>query len=98
MNPRKYRWSKVYESAEEELQNLLKASNIIAERHEIESYDEQIIPTDTSIRIWGAEGTASFTVDGKRYSMQPGDVLEIPAHNTCTVTTTLSNFAWYQST
>ena len=97
MNPKKYRWSKVYESAEEELQDLLEASSISAERHEIEAYDEQTISTDTAVRIWGAEGTASFMVNGKRFSMQPGDVLEIPAQSTCAVTTSLSNFAWYQS-
>jgi mannose-6-phosphate isomerase class I len=97
MSLKKYRWSKVYESAEEELQEFLAARNITAQRHDVEAYDEQTIQATGAARIWGVEGTASFTADGKRYSMQPGDVLELPANTACTVTTGLSNFAWYQS-
>lgn len=97
MAPKKYRWSKVYESAEEELLDFLQSRGITAERHGISSYDEQTITTATSMRIWGVEGNSSFDVDGKRYSMQPGDVLELPAGSTCTITTGLSDFAWYQS-
>jgi len=97
MNLKKYRWSKVYESAEEELQGFLQARKIVAERHDIDAYDEQVIHVVDDTRIWGAEGTASFTVGGKRYSIQPGDVLELPAKTACTITTSLSNFTWYQS-
>lgn len=98
MNLKKYRWSKVYESAEEELQDFLQARKITAERHDIEAYNEHVLRIGIAARIWGVEGTASFTVEGKRYSMQPGDVLELPAGTECVVTTGLSNFAWYQST
>lgn len=97
MSLKKYRWSKVYESAEEELQDFLQARTIAAERHDLEAYDEQTVHAQNDTRMWGVEGTASFTVDGQRYSMQPGDVLELPAGSDCTITTSLSNFAWYQS-
>lgn len=97
MNLKKYRWSKVYESAEEELQEFLQARKIGAERHDIEAYDEQTIRVSDNARIWGVEGNANFTVEGKRYSMQPGDVLELPADTECVITTGLSDFAWYQS-
>lgn len=97
MNPKKYRWSKVYESAEEELLEFLKSRDITAERHDLEAYEEQAIRIGSNTRIWGVEGTAAFTIDGKRYSMQPGDVLELPAGTECDVSTSLSNFAWYQS-
>lgn len=97
MSLKKYRWSKVYESAEEELQEFLQARNISAERHDIEAYDETTIRVGDKTRIWGVEGNSSFTVDGKRYSMQPGDVLELPAGTECVITTGLSDFAWYQS-
>lgn len=97
MNPRKYRWSKVYESAEEELLDFLAARNIVAERHDIEPYEEHPVAASTAVRIWGVEGTASFTVDGKRFSIQPGDVLELPTGVSCVVSTSLSPFAWYQS-
>lgn len=97
MSPKKYRWSKVYESAEEELQSFLQARNIAAERHSLDEYSEQAIPISGNTRIWSVEGNASFMVDGRRYSMQPGDVLELPAGSKCAITTSLSNFAWYQS-
>jgi len=98
MNPKKYRWSKVYESAEEELQEFLQSRNITAERHAIDAYEERTVSITNSTRIWGAEGNAYFTIGGKRYSMQPGDVLEVPTDCECVVTTSLSDFAWYQST
>lgn len=98
MNPKKYRWSKVYESAEEELQAFLQARKIAAERHAIEAYDEQTFRADGATRIWGAEGSANITVDGKRYSIQPGDVLELSGGNEYTIATGLSDFAWYVST
>lgn len=97
MSLKKYRWSKVYESAEEELQDFLQARKIPAERHAIEAYGERTLRVATATRIWGVEGTASCMVDGKRYSIQPGDVLELPAASACTITTGLSDFAWYQS-
>ena len=97
MNLKKYRWSKVYESAEEELQEFLQARKITAQRYEIDAYSERTITTNKHVRIWGVEGTAGFICDGTRYSMQPGDVLELPAGCNCTITTSLSDFAWYQS-
>ena len=87
----------MYESAEEELQEFLQARGIAANRHDIEAYNEQTVLATADTRIWSAEGNASFTVDGKRYSMQPGDVLELPSGAECVITTGLSNFAWYQS-
>lgn len=97
MNPKKYRWSKVYESAEEELLDFLESRNIAAVRHDIESYDSLTLPLSNEItRIWGVEGNSTFTINGKRISMQPGDALDIPPKATCEITTALSDFAWYQ--
>lgn len=98
MNPKKYRWSKVYESAEEELQELLAAKQIEATHHEVESYDSTTLASrDDITRLWGAEGTAIVMVDATRFSLQPGDVLDIPPHAITTITTGLSNFTWYES-
>lgn len=97
MEPKKYRWSKVYESAEEELFDFLQARNIVAERHDLESYDTFAIRTNGTMRLWGVEGTAKLTVNDKSFSIQPGDVLALPAGAQGIIETTLSNFAWYQS-
>jgi quercetin dioxygenase-like cupin family protein len=81
MNVRKYRWSKHYESAEEELTNLLAARNIEAERwtaNEMEVLDSRVFAEDH--QLWCAEGSIIFTIEGQRVSIQPGDTLEIPAN------------------
>lgn len=99
MTPKKYRWSKVYESAEEELVDFLASRGITAERHEIDSYDTHTLPKRATMSsIWGVEGTAIFLVNGVRFSIQPGDVLDIPPQAEATITTALSNFAWYEPT
>jgi mannose-6-phosphate isomerase class I len=99
MKPKKYRWSRVYESAEEELQELLNHKGIDASRHELEGYETRDFPeSPVIISAWSTEGTASFMVAGQRFSMQPGDALDIPANTPFTITTTLNDFAWYQST
>lgn len=98
MTHKKYRWSKVYESAEEELVELLQIKGITATRHEIDSYETLALPArSTPITIWGAEGTAIFMIDDTRISMQPGDTVDIPVEASCTITTTFSTFAWYES-
>jgi len=81
MQVRKYRWSKHYESAEEELINLLAAKHIDAERwaaDEMEIFDPHVHAEDH--HIWCAEGSIIFTIDNQRISIQPGDTLDIPAN------------------
>ncbi len=77
---------------------MLQAKHITAERYEIESYTEHELASQSAmVRLWAAEGTAILMVNGKRYSLQPGDVLEVPPRSTVTITTGFSDFAWYQS-
>lgn len=98
MNLKKYRWSKVYESAEEELLDFLQAKQISAHRHDIEAYESyELAPSENIVQLWGVEGTAKINVDGKQYSLQPGDVLDIPPQTPATITTAFSGFAWHQS-
>ena len=81
MQIRKYRWSKVYESAEEELLELFAAKGIEAEHWSGE--DGQVIrgtQYDHDTQLWCAEGLLACTLAGTTYSLQPGDVLDIPAH------------------
>lgn len=79
MELRKYRWSKDYESAEEELQRLFVARKIDPKRWEAESGEEiESKTTSEDTRLWCAEGSFMIEVNGKHFSMQPGDTLDIP--------------------
>jgi quercetin dioxygenase-like cupin family protein len=80
MNIRKYRWSKHYESAEEELIELLAAKNIDATRWTLEAgATVPLHPQAQDGTIWCADGTVIYKIAGKQYSLQPGDSLDIPA-------------------
>jgi quercetin dioxygenase-like cupin family protein len=77
---RKYRWSRVYESAEEELESLLRSKDITTERWQaepIEVFEPHVHDYDKT--LWCAEGSIMFEILGNVYSLQPGDVLELPA-------------------
>ncbi|MDB5186351.1 MAG: Cupin domain protein [Candidatus Saccharibacteria bacterium] len=81
MELRKYRWSRAYESAEEELVQFLAAKNIEAKRWISESgtvFAPHVHEHDK--RLWCAEGSITFKVDGKNISLQPGDALDLPAY------------------
>ena len=79
MELRKYRWSKDYESAEEELQRLFVTRNIDPIRWEAESGEDIESKTaEEDTRLWCAEGSFMITVASKQFSMQPGDTLDIP--------------------
>jgi quercetin dioxygenase-like cupin family protein len=98
MNLKKYRWSKHYESAEEELVKILDAKNIKAERWTAEEYED--FPThehDNDTRVWCVEGSITFLIDGKEISLQTGDVLDLPAKIKHTATAGFSGCACYES-
>ncbi len=82
MQLRKYRWSKDYESNEEELQRLFENKQIEAERWTAEEF--QTFPAhshDYHKQLWCAEGSIKITVNDQQFSLQPGDSLDIPAGN-----------------
>ncbi|HYH74768.1 MAG TPA: hypothetical protein VD735_02290 [Candidatus Saccharimonadales bacterium] len=98
MELRKYRWSKAYESAEEELVELLAAKKIVALRWAAEEdaiLPEQIHPQGT--QLWCAEGQFMVTVDDKMFSMQPGDVMDIPANMPYFIAVRFGGCVCYQS-
>lgn len=71
MSIKKLRWSKVYESSEEELLELFNSMSIDAKRFELDAFEDSSLEIDNSdITIWCAEG--SFELN-KSISMQPGD-------------------------
>lgn len=80
MNLRKYRWSKDYESNEEELQRLFESKKIAAERWKAGEF--QSFPAHSHIydkKLWCAEGSVRFTIADRQFSLQPGDALDLPA-------------------
>jgi len=98
MDARKYRWSKHYESAEEELTDILAAKKITAQRWTLDEMDT-IEPTvhDFATQIWCAEGSVVYVVGNKRFSLQPGDTLEIPANLSYEATAGISGCVCYQA-
>ena len=80
---RKYRWSKHYESAEEELLEILKSKHIDAERWQAAEYKEfPALQYLYDQHIWCAEGSITFKIDRKEVSLQTGDTLDLPAGTT----------------
>jgi len=99
MRPRKTRWSKVYESSEEELVLFLRARNVTATRWAVEEFEQlSERKLDVSTDIYLAEGSASFTAHGQTYSMQPGDALQLPGDIVLGVTAGMSGCVCYEST
>jgi quercetin dioxygenase-like cupin family protein len=95
---RKSRWSGVYESAEEELVALLTQRHIQAVRwdgDEGEIISDRRYDADT--QLWCAEGQLRCEIDGKAYSLQPGDVLDIPADTIVTLQVGFGGCATYES-
>jgi len=98
MQIRKNRWSKVYESSEEELVALLQARGITAQRWEAAEFEQLAVRTvDVTTDIYLAEGSASFRAGGQNYSMQPGDMLQLPANTTLAITAGLSGCVCYET-
>lgn len=103
MQLRKYRWSKDYESAEEELEALFAHKKITAEKWHAEEFEE--FPAHShgyDKQLWCAEGSIVFTVDdgssqGKRISMQPGDALDLPSGTTHSAVAGFTGAVCYES-
>jgi quercetin dioxygenase-like cupin family protein len=95
----KYRWSRDYESAEEELVYFLQSRHIQSEPWTAEAgtmlsaqqhaFDE---------RIWCAEGSLTLQIAGQSISLQPGDTVTIPANASYEIIVGLAGCVCYQST
>ncbi|MDB5175968.1 MAG: Cupin 2 conserved barrel domain protein [Candidatus Saccharibacteria bacterium] len=84
MELKKYRWSRTYESSEEELTAALSDhddDDSEGERWTQESgYIFDLHTHDTNRQIYCVEGSITFTADNKVFYLQAGDTLDIPAH------------------
>lgn len=98
MKLRKYRWSKDYESNEEELQRLFDTKQIPAERWTADEFE--VLPEHThdyDIKLWCAEGSIRFVVGDQQFSLQPGDALDLPALTAHTATAGISGCVCYEA-
>lgn len=98
MELRKYKWSRVYEAAEEDLQQLLATRRIEAERWVGDPEQAFAVRTlEQDRRLWCAEGSIVFMINGTGISLQAGDALDIPAYTAHEAKVGLSGCVCYES-
>lgn len=96
MGLKKFRWSQVYESSEEELVALLQNRKIDSERIHAESGGGQSEQhAGNTVTIWCAEGSLVIKAGSTSISLQPGDALQIGANTTYSVQPGISGCAYY---
>lgn len=98
MQLKKYRWSRDYESAEEELHDFFAAKHIEAERWSLDSFDELPDQANNADKTWWcAEGSLVVTIGGRAISLQAGDALQLPAMTIHRVTAGIAGVSIYES-
>jgi mannose-6-phosphate isomerase class I len=98
MSIKKIRWSRVYESSEEELTNHLQSRNIQATRTVAEASNDQIQQiSDHDFTIWCAEGSLTVRIGTTGISLQPGDALHIDASTTYDLHAGITGYVCYIS-
>ncbi len=98
MKLQKFRWSKVYESSEEELLIFLQSRQITAERWAADAFqaiEQRQFGQDRT--LWCAEGSLKLSTGGAITSVQPGDAVRIPANTSCDLTAGMSGCVCYDS-
>jgi mannose-6-phosphate isomerase class I len=98
MSIQKIRWSKVYESSEEELMEFLSSRKLQATRIAAEASTEQLQQSSkTDTTIWCAEGSLTLRTDGSSISLQPGDAVRIAADTACDLHAGITGYVCYVS-
>jgi quercetin dioxygenase-like cupin family protein len=98
MQLRKYRWSPVYEAAEETLSKQLQAKKIQTERWTAEPGQLFAAHAHTfDKRLWCAEGSIVLTIGDKTVSLQAGDALELPANTIHSAVAGMNGCACYEA-
>jgi len=98
MQLKKYRWSRDYESAEEELHQFLAARNLTTERWTADEFQVfQGHVHDYDKKLFCAEGSIVFEVSGQKLSLQPGDALDLPRGTEHSATAGISGCVCYEA-
>ena len=94
---KKFRWSKDYEAAEEELESFLESRGHDLTRHEIAA-DTEVDPSNSNgdRQLWCAEGSMRLTYGSVTISLQPGDGVTIDAEQSCTIHSGVAGCVWYE--
>ncbi len=98
MNSPKFRWSKVYESSEEELREYLAMRTIQANRFSTEESGESSKHhLEDAARLWCAEGSLTLVIGTDSLSLQPGDGVRIAAGTDYELRAGLTGYVCYIS-
>ena len=98
MKLQKFRWSKVYESSEEELVEFLKARQIPYDRWSAEAMKQMNEKTYAqATTLWCAEGSLTLIIDGTDIKLQPGDAVHVPADVPYQISVGMSGCICYES-
>jgi mannose-6-phosphate isomerase class I len=93
---KKFRWSKVYESSEEELVLFLQSRNLQARRINADSMTEAVQQTAESERtLWCAEGSLSVQQESTITPLQPGDAVRVATNAPYTLTPGIAGYVCY---
>lgn len=96
MSSPKFRWSKVYESSEEELQDFLQSRGLNGQRTHAEAFSDPVTHTGRPDEIlWCAEGSLQVLTDDQKYSLQPGDALRLTTGETYQFIAGISGYGYY---
>ena len=96
MQYKKYRWSKDYEAAEEELELLLEMLKHSVTRHEAAASETVVTRLAAPHRIWCAEGSMKLHYENKEISLQPGDTIDILEGAAEAATAGVAGCVWYE--
>jgi mannose-6-phosphate isomerase class I len=98
MAHKKIRWSKVYESSEEELVTFLQSRKLQTHRVAADEFTEQLQQVaDHAFTIWCAEGSLTVRQDAKSTSVQPGDAITIDAADPYDLIAGMTGYVCYVS-
>lgn len=97
MSFKKFRWSKDYEAAEEELEFFLDSRGHDLRRYEVAA-DSLLPPTqlDCQRQLWCAEGSLRLVISQQTVTLQPGDAVTIDAGQTHSGHAGVAGCVWYE--
>jgi mannose-6-phosphate isomerase class I len=96
MSFKKFRWSQVYESSEEELVAFLQARGIDGQRIHADATTPQTEQqTKSATTVWCAEGSLVINMGETRRSLQPGDALQLETDTTYTIQPGIADCVYY---